>query len=132
MWSKTSALASSDVRQTLRAVRRRAGDHGHGRASRSGTWPQRPLQKLQFERLLSNQALERCNPRLTLPQQVGRAGIFVEGSGLMLPNPEPDQVAGDFVPSRKTVQCLASQEFLRDLALELHAVGSMSCHAFML
>lgn len=63
---------------------RRDGDHRHGRASRSGTWPQRPLQKLQFECLLPNQGFERCNPRLTLPQQVGRAGIFVEGSGLIL------------------------------------------------
>ncbi|MBM9595936.1 hypothetical protein [Roseitranquillus sediminis] len=42
----------------------------------------------------------------------------------------PDQVPGDIVTLRQPVQGLAGQALLRDLPLELDAVGSVLCHGF--
>src|SRR3546814_7032290 len=42
--------------------------------------------------------------------------------------PDADQVARDVVTLRQTVQRLAGEKLLRDLPLELDAMGTVSCH----
>src|ERR1700722_804656 len=48
----------------------------------------------------------------------------------VLVNPDPDQVARDVVTFGETVECLASEEFLGNLPLEVDAVGTVPGHGF--
>ena len=41
------------------------------------------------------------------------------------------ELTRDVMPLRQAVQCLAAQEFLSDLSLELNAVGSVLCHGLL-
>jgi len=56
--------------------------------------------------------------------------IAAEHPGLVLLNPDPDQIARDIVPLRQAVQGLAAEKFLRDLPFEFDAMGSMFRHGF--
>src|SRR5919106_4019685 len=77
----------------------------------------------------SHQPLKCGDPGFIRLDQIGGAGVVVEGAGLVLRDPDPDQIAAEVVPLRQTMQGLASEELLGDLALERDAVGSMlSCH----
>ena len=77
--------------------------------------------------------LKACGDRDILIAVVDGLASFpdaIERAGLVLLDPDPDQVAGDVVALRESVQGLAGQELLRDQPLELDAVGSVSCHGF--
>jgi hypothetical protein len=79
--------------------------------------------------LLTGQPLKRGDPGFVGLDQIGSTGVVVESAGFVLCDPDPDQIAAQVVPFRQTMQRLASEEFLGDLALERDAVGSMlSCH----
>jgi hypothetical protein len=60
-----------------------------------------------------------------LLQQVGGASVFVELARLELGNPEPDQLLRDVMLLGEPMQGLPGQVGLRDLALELDAVGTV-------
>jgi len=68
--------------------------------------------------------------RLVLLKKIRRSGIFIKCPGLKLVNPDPDQVARDVVTFGETVECLASEEFLGNLPLEVDAVGTVPGHGF--
>jgi hypothetical protein len=51
-------------------------------------------------------------------------------AGLVLLDPDPDQVAREVVAFGQTMQRLATEVLLNDLTLELDAVGSVLCHGF--
>src|SRR3546814_13858414 len=65
---------------------------------------------------------------LVVLDHVGRRRVLVERAGLVLLDPDADQVARDVVTLRQTVQRLAGENLLRDLPLELDAMGTVSCH----
>src|SRR3546814_3014030 len=65
---------------------------------------------------------------LVVLDHVGRRRVLVERAGLVLLDPDADQVARDVVTLRQTVQRLAGEKLLRDLPLELDAMGTVSCH----
>src|SRR3546814_2123068 len=65
---------------------------------------------------------------LVVVEHVGRRRVLVERAGLVLLDPDADQVARDVVTLRQTVQRLAGEKLLRDLPLELDAMGTVSCH----
>lgn len=50
---------------------------------------------IRAERLLADQPLEGCNARLIRLEKIGGSGILVECAGLILFDPDPDQVARD-------------------------------------
>ena len=58
-------------------------------------------------------------------ERAGRPGVLVEGAGLVLVHPDSDQGAGQVVPTGQTVERLAGEILLNDLALEGDAVGSV-------
>ena len=60
--------------------------------------------------------------------RAGRLGVLVEGAGLVLVDPDPDQGAGELVAARQAVKRLTSQILLNNLALEVDAVGAVLCH----
>ncbi len=62
--------------------------------------------------------------------QVRCLRVVIHRAGRILLDPDSNQIAGDVVTRRQTVQGLAGRELLRDLPLELNAVGSTSCHGF--
>jgi hypothetical protein len=51
-------------------------------------------------------------------------------AGFILLNPDADQLTRDIMPLGKRVQALPGNELLRDLPLELDAVGTLSGHGF--
>jgi putative ABC transport system substrate-binding protein len=61
---------------------------------------------------------------------IGSLGVFVQGAGFILLNPDADQLTRDIMPLGKRVQALPGNEFLRDLPLERDAVGALSGHGF--
>ena len=56
-----------------------------------------PLQELDLQGLLADQAFQRRNPRLVLLGHAGRRGGLVEDAGL----PDPGQDAGEIVSARR-------------------------------
>ena len=52
------------------------------------------------------------------------------GAGFILLNPDANQLTRDIMPLGKRVQALPGNELLRDLPLELNAVGTLSGHGF--
>jgi hypothetical protein len=62
---------------------------------------------------------------LIIPEKIGRRQIFIESARLKLVDPDPDQIAGDVMPLRVGMQCLAAQILLGNLLLELNAAGSV-------
>nr|WP_315986545.1 hypothetical protein [Microvirga sp. Mcv34] len=73
---------------------------------------QSPLKKFQLESLLADQPLEGGNPRLVLLEQCGRGRVLIEGTGLVLPDPDPDQLARQVVAPGQAVQGLAGEVVL--------------------
>ena len=57
-------------------------------------------------------------------------GVFVQGARFILLNPDANQLTRDIMPLGKRVQALPGNELLRDLPLELNAVGTLSGHGF--
>ena len=57
-------------------------------------------------------------------------GVFVQGTGFIPLDPDADQLTRDIMPLGKRVQALAGEKLLRDLPLELDAVGPLSGHGF--
>src|SRR5215470_4124656 len=53
-----------------------------------------------------------------------------KAAGFILLNPDPDQLTRDIMPLGKRIQALPGNELLRDLPLELNAVGTLSGHGF--
>ena len=60
--------------------------------------------------------------------QIGRDRILIKTTGLILLDPDPDQVARDVVAFGKPVQGLAAQVLLGNLPLVLGAIGSVLRH----
>jgi hypothetical protein len=60
-----------------------------------------------------------------LLEKIGGLGVLVEVAGLVLLNPDPDQVPANVVSFSEPVKRLAGQEFLSDLALEFDAVRAV-------
>src|SRR5260370_25842316 len=67
---------------------------------------------------------------LRIPGVDRQPGVFVQGAGFILLNPDPYQLTRDIMPLGKRVQALPGNELLRDLPLELNAVGTLSGHGF--
>ena len=87
-----------------------------------------PVKNSSSRACLPTRRSKRGDPGFIRLDQVGGAGV-VEGAGLVLRDPDADQIAAQVVPLRQTMQGLASEELLGDLALERDAVGSMlPCH----
>jgi hypothetical protein len=63
-------------------------------------------------------------------EKIGSLGVFVQGAGFILLNPDPDQLTRNIMSLGKRVQALPGNEFLRDLPLERDAVGTLSGHGF--
>jgi hypothetical protein len=63
-------------------------------------------------------------------EEIGSLGVFVQGARFILLNPDADQLTRDIMPLGKRVQALPGNELLRDLPLELDAVGMLSGHGF--
>src|SRR6516162_4639347 len=57
-------------------------------------------------------------------------GVFVQGAGFILLNPDANQLTRDIMPLGKRVQALPGYELLRDLPLERDAVGTLPGHGF--
>ena len=57
-------------------------------------------------------------------------GVFVQGARFILLNPDANQLTRDITPLGKRVQALPGNELLRDLPLELNAVGTLWGHGF--
>ena len=80
------------------------------------------------ERLLAGQAFEGRDPGLVFLDRVSRLGVLVEGAGLVLVHPDPDQGAREVVAARQAMERLAGEILLNDLALEGDTVGAVLCH----
>src|SRR6202047_4054490 len=92
-----------------------------------------------LERMVGRQALEieflkealKNAPR---PRSVNTSVIAgpatSPSAGFILLNPDADQLTRDIMPLGKRVQALPGDELLRDLLLELDAVGTLSGHGF--
>jgi hypothetical protein len=58
-------------------------------------------------------------------EKIGALSVLIEVAGLVLLNPDPDQVTADVMSFGEPMKGLAGQEFLSDLALELDAVRAV-------
>jgi hypothetical protein len=72
--------------------------------------------------LPADKPFQRRDPGLILLKKIRPGRVFVKGAGLILLNPDPDQVSTDVVALGEPTQGLAGQEFPSDLAL-----NSMLC-----
>ena len=79
--------------------------------------------------MLADKPFQRRDPGFILLKKIRRGRVFVKGAGLVLLDPDPDQVSTDVVALGEPMQGLAGQEFLSDLALEFDAVWT--CPAFV-
>ena len=70
--------------------------------------PLSPLWEIELQVLLADQALESRDPGLVFLDRAGRLGVLVEGAGLIFVHPNPDQGAGEVVPTGQTVERLAT------------------------
>jgi hypothetical protein len=52
--------------------------------------------------------------------------LFVQGACFILLNPDANQLTRDIMPLGKRIQAFPGNELLRDLPLELNAVGTLS------
>src|SRR5512132_2666283 len=76
----------------------------------------------------TDQALQGSDLRLIFLQQVGSSRILVEGAGLVLRDPDADQIARDVVALGDTMERLPGNELLRHLPLALDAVTPVLGH----
>src|SRR3546814_15894216 len=89
-------------------------------------------QKTAYEMRISDWSSDVCSsdlggdPGLVVLDHVGRRRVLVERAGLVLLDPDADQVARDVVTLRQTVQRLAGEKLLRDLTLEVDAMGTVN------
>jgi hypothetical protein len=65
-----------------------------------------------------------------LLKEIGGFSVLVEFAGLILGDPDADQVARQLVPPPESMQAFARDVFLRNLALERDAVGTVSGQGF--
>ena len=97
-------------------------------------WPtvraSEPLEKLDLERLASDQAFQRRDLRFVLQQKVRGLELVIEGAGFVLRHPDPDEIARHIVAAGQPMKGFAAEELLHDLALELNAVAAVSGHRF--
>ena len=70
--------------------------------------------------------------RMVTSEKICGGGILIEAAGLVLLNPDPDQVSADVMALGEPVKGLPGQELLSDLALELDAVRALFDHGFHL
>src|SRR5512132_3194329 len=76
----------------------------------------------------TDQALQGSDLCLIFLQQVGSSRILVEGAGLVLRDPDADQIARDVVALGETMERLTGDELLRHLPLEPDAVTPVLGH----
>ena len=82
--------------------------------------------------MLADKPFQRRDPGFILLKKIRRGRVFVKDAGLVLLNPDPDQVSADVVALGEPMQGLAAQEFPSDLTLELDAVGACLAMGFLL
>ena len=58
------------------------------------------------------------------------SAVRISRARFILLNPDANQLTRDIMPLGKRVQALPGNELLRDLPLELNAVGTLSGHGF--
>jgi hypothetical protein len=87
-----------------------------------------PLLKTQFARLTADQPLERGDQRFVFLDQIRSARVIVQRAGLVLFDPDADQVTRKVATLGQPMKRLATQKLPGDLALVLNAVGSVSRH----
>src|SRR5262249_14533150 len=68
--------------------------------------------------------------RLVLSQKISSSGVIFKGPRFVLGHPDADQIAGEIVTLRQSMQSLACNVFLSDLTLEFDAVGVVLGHGF--
>ncbi len=56
------------------------------------------------------------------------AGVVIEDAGFVFLDPDPDELTRNVMALRQTMQRLATQILVNDLALERHTMGSVSRH----
>ena len=64
--------------------------------------------ELQLQSLFADKPLERRDPRFVLLHHVGGGNVLVEAAGLVLQDPDPDQVAREVVAFGQTMHRLAA------------------------
>ena len=70
--------------------------------------------------------------RMAPIRRSGSLGVFVQGAGFILLNPDANQLTRDIMPLGKRVQALPGNELLRDLPLELMLWERCLAMAFIL
>jgi hypothetical protein len=78
--------------------------------------------------LLADQPFQRRDPGFILLKKIRRGCVFVKDAGLVLLDPNSDQVSTDVVALGEPMKGLAGQEFLSNLALEFDAVRAVLGH----
>ena len=76
-------------------ISRGASNDGCSRAAPSWCVSKHPF--LDLDRLAADHPFESGNPRLVFLNEIGSSAILVEGTGLELGYPDPDQIARDVV-----------------------------------
>ena len=84
-----------------------AANDGRIRAFRPGCVSHSPPYELELQRLLADEPFQRRDPGFRLLKKIRRGRVFVKGAGLVLLNPDPDQVSTDIVTLGEPVQGLA-------------------------
>ena len=75
--------------------------------------------------MLADQPFQRRDPGFILLKKIRRGCVFVKDAGLVLLDPNSDQVSTDVVALGEPMKGLAGQEFLSNLALEFDAVRAV-------
>ena len=81
--------------------------------------------------MLADEPLEGRNPRLVLFDQISGDCVLVQRAGLEPLNPDADQISRQIMSFRQAVERLAGDKLLRDLALELEAMGAVVGHGLL-
>ena len=74
-----------------------------------GAFFRAPFRNSSSKRLLADEPLERGDPGFVLLEQIRRGSILIEVAGLVLLNPDPDQVTTDVMALGEPVKGLAGQ-----------------------
>jgi hypothetical protein len=78
--------------------------------------------------LLADKPFQRRDPGFILLKKIRRGRRLFKDAGLILLNPNSNQVSTDVVALGEPMQGLAGEEFLSDLALEFDVVHAVLSH----